>query len=63
MGSVCRKNKHNENLWSEKKPMERGYLEDRSVDDKRIFKEYGGRRGPGSFASNRDRWLLFLKKK
>jgi len=25
--------------------MERGYLEDQSVDDKRIFTEYGGRRG------------------
>jgi hypothetical protein len=39
--------------------MERGYLEDRSVDEKRIFKEYGGRIAAGSFASKQDRWLLF----
>ena len=27
------------------------FLENRSVDEKRIFKEYGGRIGTGSFAS------------
>jgi hypothetical protein len=42
--------------------MEGGYLENRSVDEKRIFKEYGGRRGVASFASKQGPVAVLLKK-
>jgi hypothetical protein len=43
--------------------MERGYLEDLRVDEKRIFKEYGGRRKAGSFASKQGPVAVFWGRK